>query len=196
MNDKKHGHGRPDEVKGDIDAPDIENPDVHHEISDVRIRPIALFGVGLVIATAVIYLFIAWLFDAFQEREKKAEGKASPLAAERQRIPPEPRLYLSPKNVNQPSPSIVTDHPFQELKKLRAEEDEKLNYYNWVDQNTGIVTIPIDEAKRLVLQKGLLVPRPAPVQSATGAATPAQQSALEELPTRSSSGQKTEKKNQ
>jgi len=184
MKDKKHGH-RDDE----IDASDITNPDVHHEVSDVRVRPILLFGAGLLVSTAVIYLLMGWLFDSFEEREKKAGGKQSPLAGERQKIPPEPRLYLSPRNSNQlsvdiPRPNIMAEHPFQELKKLRAEEEEKLSHYNWVDQNAGVVTIPIEEAKRLVLQRGLLVSR-------QGAAA-----AREEQPSDASSGLKQEKKNQ
>ena len=185
MKKNKSGH-RADE----IDASDIENPDVHHEESDVRIRPIMWFGVGLVISTVVIYVLVGWLFDYFEEREKRAQGKQSPLAAERPRIPPEPRLYLSPKDPNRldvelPNPDIVSDHPFQELRKLREQEDERLNHYNWVDQNAGVVTIPIDEAKRLVLQRGLVASKPGPVELAKGATV---------VPSDASSGQKTEKK--
>jgi hypothetical protein len=191
MKDKKRGH-RVDE----IDTSDIENPDVHHERIDVPLRPILWFAIGLTISTVVIYAFIGWLFQAFEEREKKSQGKQSPLAAERQRVPPEPRLYLSPKDankldVNLPNPNILSDHPFQELRKLREGEAKMLNQYNWVDPNAGVVTIPIDEAKRLVLQRGLIVSRPAPVQSATGEAA-----AREEMPSDSSSGQQTEKKQQ
>jgi hypothetical protein len=195
MKDKKRHDHRSDE----IDASHVDNPDVHHEVSDVQLRPILLFGVGLIIATVVIYLAMLLLFNVFDEREKKLEGKESPFAAERSRIPPEPRLYLAPKELGQPRPNLVTEHPFQEYKKLQAEENAKLNYYNWVDQNAGIVTIPIEEAKRLVLQRGMLVSRPAPVQSSAGAAGTSdgqQQSTPEELPSESSAGQKTEKKNQ
>jgi hypothetical protein len=187
MKDKKGGHHT-----DEIDASGIENPDVHHEESDVRVRPIMWFGVGLIISSAVIYLLVGWLFNYFEGREKRAQGKQSPLAAERQRIPPEPRLYLTPKDPNQldvklPNPNIISDHPFQELRRLREQEDERLKNYNWVDPNAGTVTIPIDEAKRLVLQRGLAASRPAPVESATGAMTATSDA---------SSGQKTEKKQQ
>jgi len=187
MKDKRHSH-----ATGGSDASDIENPDVRHEGSDVAIRPILWFGVGLTIATVVIYLLVGWLFDYFEEREKRFQGKQSPLAAERQRIPPEPRLYLSPKQPSPsgmvlPNPDIMKDHPFQELERLREQEYERLNHYTWVDPNAGVVTIPIDEAKQLVLQRGLVASRPAPVESATAAET---------IPLESSSGQKTEKKQQ
>jgi hypothetical protein len=192
MKHDKRGH-RADE----IDTSDISNPDVQHEVSDVRIKPILYFGVGLAVATIIIYFAMALLFDMFEKREEKIEGKSrrSPLAAERQRIPPEPRLYLAPEQPGQPRPDVVTQNPIQEYKKLRAEEDAKLHGYTWVDQNAGVVTIPIDEAKRLVLQKGLLVSRPAPARSASGtAAADQQQGTHEELPSDSSAGQQTEKK--
>jgi hypothetical protein len=198
MKDDKHSHHR-DDAKDQIDTSEIENPDVRHEVSDVQVKPILYFGIGLVIAAVVIQFAMAWLFDIFEAREKKIEDKhrQSPLAAERQRIPPEPRLYLAPKNVNQANPNVVMDNPIQEYRKLRAEEDAKLNDYNWVDQNAGVVTIPISEAKRLVLQRGLLVSRPAPAQAQANAApmTAAQhQGAQQESPSDSSAGQKNEKK--
>ncbi|MFP5262956.1 MAG: hypothetical protein ACLGJB_13715 [Blastocatellia bacterium] len=181
----------------EIDASDIDNPGVRHEVSDVRIKPIIYFGVGLVVAAAIIHLAVAGLFKAFEAREDRIEGKQSPLAAERQRIPPEPRLYLAPRVLGQPRPDVVTESPMQEYKKLRAEEDARLNDYNWVDQNAGVVTIPINEAKRLVIQRGLLVSRPAPAQSAEGPAAMPEgqgQGSREELPSDSSGGQKTEKR--
>ncbi|HEX8091961.1 MAG TPA: hypothetical protein VF762_24135 [Blastocatellia bacterium] len=190
MKDNERAH-RADE----IDASDIDNPDVRHEVSDVRIKPIIYFAAGLVVAAIVIHFAMAGLFKVFEARENKIEGKQSPLAAERQRIPPEPRLYLAPRTVDQRRPDVVTESPMQEYKKLRAEEDARLNDYNWVDQNAGVVTIPINEAKRLVLQRGLLVSRPA--QPAAGAAAMPEgqrQGSLEELPSDSSGGQKTEKR--
>ena len=38
---------------------------------------------------------------------------------------------------------------------LRAHEDELLDTYGWVDKNAGVVRIPIDEAMKLTLQRGL-----------------------------------------
>ena len=55
-------------------------------------------------------------------------------------MPPEPRLQI---------------HPREDLQDLRASEDAILNSYGWVDKNAGIVRIPIDEAMKLILQRGL-----------------------------------------
>ena len=68
-------------------------------------------------------------------------GPLYPLAAEQGvRVPPEPRLQINPR---------------QDLKDLRAAEDEILHGYGWVDRNAGIVRIPIDDAMRLTLERGL-----------------------------------------
>ena len=53
----------------------------------------------------------------------------------------------------------------EEMRLLRAEEDGALNNYTWVDQQKGVVGLPIEDAKRLVLQKGLLKSRPQGTQN-------------------------------
>jgi hypothetical protein len=41
------------------------------------------------------------------------------------------------------------------LAKQRSMEEEVLGSYGWVDQKSGIARIPISEAKKLILQRGL-----------------------------------------
>jgi hypothetical protein len=41
----------------------------------------------------------------------------------------------------------------ENLAKLRAKEHEVANSYGWVDQNAGVVQLPIDRAMELTLQK-------------------------------------------
>jgi len=55
-------------------------------------------------------------------------------------VPPEPRLQTTPR---------------EDLRELRAREEEILGSYGWVDKTTGVVRIPIDEAMKLTLQRGL-----------------------------------------
>ena len=132
---------------------------VGHEVSALSIGPVVWFMVGLSVATVIVFLLMTGLFDAFASRAGKSEERPSPLAGERQKLPPEPRLQLAPTTAEQLEdkrpPNIKQDHPLQEMKRVRAEEDAKLNSYGWVDQNSGVVHIPIDEAKRLLLEKGL-----------------------------------------
>jgi hypothetical protein len=156
MKDDNHG-------KHEIDHSLIQNPDTHHEEGDVRIKPVALFMFWLMVATGIIAVLMIVLFNWFEKREQKAEGKKSPLSAERSEIPPEPRLQLAPKSdeqlKNNEPPDLKHDHPLAEMQLLREEEDLTLGNYTWVDQQKGIVGLPIEEAKRLILQKGLLQSR-------------------------------------
>ena len=116
--------------------------EVAHETSDVNIRAILSFGGGLLVLAAIVYFVVWLLFGYFTRREDRASGQRSyPLAAgQEDRLPPEPRLQTNPK---------------QDLRDLRTAEDEQLKSYGWVDKNGGVVRIPIDEAMKLTLQRGL-----------------------------------------
>lgn len=132
---------------------------VGHEASEMRIAPIVWFLIFLSFGTVVICLLMTGLFDSFEKNVKDAEGKASPLASERQKLPPEPRLQLAPSTTEQletrQPPDLKLDHPLQEMKRLRDEENKKLSSYGWVDDKRGVVRIPIEEAKKRLLQNGI-----------------------------------------
>lgn len=135
----------------------------HHssgaESSALNIRPIVWFLISLAVSTAIICVMMAGLFNVFDSRVKKAEGAASPLADERNRIASEPRVQLAPSKIEQVEgkepPNLKEDSPLSEMERLRKEESEKLNNYRWVDEKNGVVRIPINEAKRLLLNRGL-----------------------------------------
>ena len=67
-------------------------------------------------------------------------GLALHGAREEQRLPAEPRLQTSPR---------------QDLIDFHTQEDVVLNNYGWVDKNAGTVRIPIDEAMRITVRRGL-----------------------------------------
>ena len=117
--------------------------EIHHETSDVNFRGILAFGVGLVIAAVIIHFVVWLLFAYFAGRESQLAAREFPLAAEQQnRLPPEPRLQTSPR---------------QDLTELRRREDAILGSYGWVDKDAGVVRIPIGEAMKLTLERGLPV---------------------------------------
>ena len=116
-------------------------PAVHHETSDASVGAVFAFGAGLMI-TGVIVLFLAWLlFGYFKGRDAGSGAREFPLALEQQnRLPPEPRLQTNPR---------------KDLIELRAKEDKVLYSYGWVDKNAGVVRIPITEAMKLTVERGL-----------------------------------------
>jgi hypothetical protein len=116
------------------DAPPVQR-------DDVNIRAILGFGAGLIVLAIAIHLVVWLLFQYFSGREAVRVAPAYPLAiGEANRQPPEPRLQTNPRD---------------DLRALRAHEDELLNTYGWVDKPAGIVRIPIEEAMKIIAQRGL-----------------------------------------
>lgn len=147
------------------------------ETSALNIGPVVWFLVSLAAGTAITFVLMVGLFNLFESRIESEEGKPSPLAGERERIAPEPRVQLAPSRIEQvegkESPR-ETDHPLVEMERVQKEESEKLNSYSWIDEANGIVRLPINEAKKLLLKKGLPT-RIKPVEAlpASGQAPPA-----------------------
>jgi hypothetical protein len=130
------------------DVGHIQNPEVSHEASDVSIRPIFWFLFWLGVSTVVIFLLMGQLFNYFSAREARRDPPPPILAGEKQTEPPEPQLQLIPGH---------PVHPLDELKMLRDQEDSELRSYGWVDEQAGVVRIPIDKAKEKLLQQGVPV---------------------------------------
>jgi hypothetical protein len=111
------------------------------EQSDVDIRAVFGFATGLVATGAVIAAAVWLLFGYFAGRDARGNTREYPLAiTEETRLPPEPRLQINPR---------------EDLREMRAQEDQILHSYQWVDRSAGVVRIPIDRAMRLTLERGL-----------------------------------------
>jgi hypothetical protein len=125
-----------------------DNAAVHHETTDVNIRAILGFGAGLIVVGIMVHVAIWLLFMFFAAREAQRVAPEFPLSAgQADRVPPEPRLQTNPR---------------QDLRDLRSGEDAILSTYGWVDRNAGIVRIPVTDAMKLTVQRGL------PARTATG----------------------------
>lgn len=110
-----------------------------HEISDINPRRVALVALTLAAIVIAASLVTYGLFRFFYRSETSARPAPSPLSYAPE-PPPEPRLSVEPG---------------EELKALRAEEDAALKTYGWVDQEKGVVHIPIDRAIDILAQRGL-----------------------------------------
>jgi hypothetical protein len=185
---KDHGHA--------TETPDtsyIQNPDVAHEESDVNVRSIAMFVVGLVIFFGVTFLLIWLMMKFFDEREARLEPPPGPMAlTEQERLPPEPRLQLAPGF------GVDAGNNQRANLELKAPQDERrIVFHQWEeelkngrrDPNTGqIISIPIAEAMRKLVEEN---PPPAR-QPASGKEMPAQGGM--DVPAFMSSGRQTEKR--
>lgn len=106
------------------------NPDTAYETAD---WPVGM--IGLVLAAVLLVLAIAVLAVSFGFSDAVSDARRS-LATPM----PEPRLQTDPPD---------------DLAKLRDREQKELDTYYWVDRDKGIVHIPIDEAMKQVLARGI-----------------------------------------
>jgi hypothetical protein len=119
---------------------EIDNPTTHHEESDVNVRGVVGFAVALVIVALVLHVAV-YLLYRFYARGAENLRPDYPMSVQQQdELPAMPRLQTNPR---------------QDLRDLRAQEDAILSTYGWADRNAGEVRIPIDQAMKLTLQRGL-----------------------------------------
>ena len=113
----------------------------------------------LAIMTLFCYAIVVGLFKFMESRSVAADTPRTPLAAAQvQPAIEDGRMVGGPSSV----PSLLVREPMN-LEKFRNEEEHLLTSYGWVDQNAGVVRLPIDRAKALLLERGLPVREGAPV---------------------------------
>jgi hypothetical protein len=148
-----------------------------HEHTDANVWLIVQFAIWLLVSAVVVHLLMWGMFEWFAKARFATTAPAEfPLAAQQElRLPAGPRLQAIPAN---------------EIFEFRQRENAALNEYGWVDRNAGTVRIPIEEAKKLLLQRGLPSrAEPAPGSEVTAGTEPA---AL--MPADSSSGRTLERR--
>jgi hypothetical protein len=143
---------------------DIVNPETRHEDSDVNVRAllwaVVIFIVFAVVTHAVLYL----QFHAYAKHFRNESSQPLTMMPHPVNAPPAPRLQPFPnegpvwRQSNNEPPN--TNTPLTDMAEMRAAEDEALNKPGWVDKQKGIVRLPIETAKRLVVQRGLPVVQP------------------------------------
>jgi len=116
------------------------NDSVAYERKDVNAWAIFWIGVVMLVAAVIIHTAVWWLFDAFDRREAQKGRPPATLVRMQRPAPPEPRLQ--------------TDAP-ADLNGLRTTENNELESYGWIDQQKGIVRIPIEQAMTLLVERGL-----------------------------------------
>ena len=111
-----------------------------YEKKDADVRILAWLLVGLLAASLLVLGLVGLLTRYLVQREARRRPVPSTLAGRHSDVPPEPRLQ---------------DSPFDDLRRLRAEEDAALSSYGWVDRKAGIARIPIERALEIAAHGGL-----------------------------------------
>ena len=135
------GHSHDDHLYDDTS---LHNEEVAHEHSDVNVRALLMFCVGLMVITGLVMVAMYALFQVFEGQAVANDPVISPLARPAGELPPEPRL--------------LTDEP-RNLQQFRTSQAEALK--------------GIEEAKKRLLEAGLPVRADAPTDAWLGTASPA-----------------------
>jgi len=109
-----------------------------YERSDANIRSLVLSVIGLFVLLGAS-LAAMWAMFGYLNKQEVPGPPASPVVKDRP-LPPTPRLQTA---------------PYDDLTRMRATEEEKLNSYGWVDRRSGTVRIPIERAIELTAERGL-----------------------------------------
>jgi hypothetical protein len=147
MSTEHHNTGQP----GDQEP---TNPDVAFESSDIDTRTILSYMAYL--ALSVIAAFVVSVF-VFRFTSKIAADSDTPMAPVHKgvgpTVPSEPHLQGVPY-----SPA----DPQLDLRNKRETDEAANEKLEWKDKQAGIAQIPVDEAMKIIVSKGLpAVPAPA-----------------------------------
>jgi hypothetical protein len=121
----QHGHGE-------------HHAETLHEENTIQLAPVVIFAIVMILVSAATFLTVKIIEQAFDLNWARSEAPVSPLA--QPQTPPAPLLQVSSG---------------QDLRDLRAKENTLINSYHWVDQQNGVVGIPVEEAIKLLAQRGL-----------------------------------------
>ncbi|SRR5581483_620366 len=165
----------------DYHEEDIVNAETHHEKSDVNVRALFIFGIVFVIFAAVSHGALYIMYRQFIRYANDHQNKPLTMMErpESMTVPAAPRLQPFPSKT--PSGVIApnANTPVTDMADMRREQENVLNSYGYADRQKGVVHIPIEDAKKLALQKGFAsvgqAPPPVPaVPSSSPAPVPAE----------------------
>jgi len=122
------------------------NPSVSYEPKDVNAGTIVKYLAALLLTIFASMLIARGVHRALVARAAQEVPYVSPLRQGAGRIlPPEPRLQGGPGHQLPPQ---------EEFRRTRAEAEATLESYGWVDEKAGIARVPIEEAMRLLAERG------------------------------------------
>ncbi len=110
-----------------------------YETEDARIQSIFWLLGGLFILLIAVLVFMAGVLHFLRERTNAPLPEAAALPAVESEPPPDPRLQVKPET---------------DFKRFRARQDSLLHSYGWVSKEAGVVRIPVEEAMKMMLQRG------------------------------------------
>jgi hypothetical protein len=154
------------------------------EQEDLSAKPILIFLLALIVGCLLVALILRGMYSYLDAYQNRHEPVQSPLVQ-----PPtaDTRVVEPGSAMKFPEPRLEATET-TEINAFRQQEAQTLHSYGWVDQQAGVVRIPIDRAMELLAQRGLLT-RPQ-----AGVAPPSAVNTANEAARRSDTSSKPAKK--
>jgi len=131
----------------DIDG---RNEEAEFEREDLPAKSVLLFLVGLAVVCLLVVLALKGMYVYLDGYERRHEPMQNPLVQTTANT-----RDVSPGDMAKfPQPRLETNEP-REINDFLLPEERTLHSYGWVDQQEGVVRIPIARAMELVAQRGL-----------------------------------------
>ena len=134
---------------------DLNNQVTNHEgfeREDLSARSVMYFMAGLVIFAAVIYVIVFGMYRFLDTYQKTHQAAISPLVTPQA----DTRNATEENTKSFPQPRLEENERSQ-LRGVIQDQDRKIETYDWVDKDRGVVKIPIERAMDLLVQRGLPV---------------------------------------
>jgi hypothetical protein len=127
--------------------PPPTNTDVAFESSDIDTRTILAYLFYLAIAVAAAFFVTVYVFRFTTTIAVDSQTPPPPVReGVGPTMPPEPRLQGVPGHTNDAQ---------LDLRDKREADNAANEKYGWTDQQAGIAQIPVDEAMKIIVSKGL-----------------------------------------
>src|SRR5581483_2346957 len=128
-----------------------EGEDIGFEREDLSARGVFAFLIALGLIAVLIHFALRGMSGYLDAREKHSLPPPHPLMQK----PPADARVITPDDIQRfPQPRLETDER-TEINGFRTREEQILNSYGWVDENAGVMHIPIDRAMQLLAERGL-----------------------------------------
>lgn len=141
-------HQRPAETPGG----EPRHSDVSFEQRDIKIGAmywsLVILGLSAAVALVVCVFVLHFTSDLAASSTAPPPPSREALGKDYQALPPEPRLQGVPGHVSDPQKDL--------REKMKADNDAN-EQLQWLDKNAGIAQIPVEDAMKIVGEKGLPV---------------------------------------
>ncbi len=160
----------------------VTDPAQGHEKTDINFRAVLAFGACLLIGGFLVHAVLWGVYRGLDKYDQSRMIAPNPMvpqetiakhARNANTMEPATQMAETSEEVNQrlmatfPGPRLQFDD-VHDMNLLRQTKDQQLNEYEWIDQKSGSVRIPISRAMEIIAERGLPnVPAP-PVNAKIG----------------------------